>query len=270
MEPLNSVKGAIKKVVAGDLSARAQFGHFSLGEANALVDNFNHLAKNLQHVTELQKFRNAAIVHELRTPLVILSLRLQGLRDGVYEKTPDNLNILLSQIKRLSQLLTGLRTVGLADAGHLPLQWSEVNLKAEVQATIDFFAERFLASGHIPVLYGHSGSVWCDPMHIRQALLALFENVHRHADKGLVTIRMRSDEFDGYELAVEDQGPGVPEDLAPYIFQAFQYSAKKGNASSSGLGLAVVDAIAKAHDGEAKYERLPSGGARFFINWKKQ
>ncbi|WP_230630307.1 ATP-binding protein [Comamonas testosteroni] len=269
LAPLNSVTEAIRKVASGDLSARAEFGRGSLGEANTLVQNFNDLAKRLQQVTEEQKFWNAAISHELRTPVSILSGRLQGLSDGVFEPTPEHFQKLLSQVNSLAHLIEQLRTVGLADAGHLPLQWSEVSLNEEAQATIQFFAERFASSGHIPVLYGLCGAAWCDPIRIRQALLALFENVHRHANKGLVTIRTRSHGHDGYELAVEDQGPGVPEELAPHIFQAFRHSTRNSSTSSSGLGLAVVDAIARSHGGQAKYERLPSGGSRFVISWRK-
>lgn len=270
LAPLNSVIEAIKKVSSGDLSARAQLGRGSLGEANALVRDFNSLAEKLQKVTEEQKFWNAAIAHELRTPVTILKGRLQGLSDGVFEKTSENFRKMLSQVNSLSRLIEQLRTVGLADAGHLPLEWTKVNLDEEAQATIQFFAERFASSGHIPVLYGFCAKACCDSVLIRQALLALFENVHRHADKGLVKIRTQSVGLNEYEIAVEDQGPGVPEELAPLIFQAFRHSARADKTPSSGLGLAVVDAIARAHGGQAEYERLPAGGSRFVLRWRKQ
>lgn len=269
LEPLNSLDEAIRKVASGDLDARAKTGALALGEANELVNDFNELATKLQQITEEQKFWNAAIAHELRTPVTILSGRIQALVDGVFYPDAEQLKKLLTQVNSLGHLIEELRTVGLADAGHLPLQPKEVNINDEVKAVVYLFAERFASSEHIPVIHGACDKAWCDPLRIRQALIALFENAHKHSSPGLITIRVKRFENDCYEIAVEDQGPGVPEAFVPHIFQAFRHAAHKSEIAGSGLGLAVVDAIARAHNGLAKYERLPSGGSRFIIYWKK-
>lgn len=86
--PLNSVADSLRRVARGDLGVRAIAGDRSLGEAALLADDFNALADQLQRVTEEQVFWNAAIAHELRTPVTILRGRLQGLAEGVF--TPMN------------------------------------------------------------------------------------------------------------------------------------------------------------------------------------
>ncbi len=80
--PLNSVADSLRRVARGDLGVRAIAGDRSLGEAALLADDFNALADQLQRVTEEQVFWNAAIAHELRTPVTILRGRLQGLAEG--------------------------------------------------------------------------------------------------------------------------------------------------------------------------------------------
>ncbi|TDS84985.1 ATP-binding protein [Comamonas sp. JUb58] len=267
--PLNSVTLAIKQVAQGNLNARAEVGHSSLGEAAILANDFNMLAEKLERVTQEQKFWNAAIAHELRTPITILSGRLQGLSDGIFMPSQDNFQKLLKSVESLGRLVEDLRTVGLADAGHLYLHFEQARLDEDVLSVVHFFEERFVASHHQCVLALELQEAWCDPMRIKQALLALFENAHKHAVGGTITVRTRINDAGEYLLAVDDEGPGVPEHLAPHVFQAFRRSARTDNVGSTGLGLAVVAAIAQAHNGRAAYERLPNGGSRFSISWKR-
>ncbi|MGO1870112.1 HAMP domain-containing protein [Halomonas sp. AOP42-A1-22] len=82
--PLNSVTASIRRVAQGDLDARATTGDRSLGEAAVLANDFNALADQLQRMSKEMTFWNAAIAHELRTPVTILRGRLQGLAEGVF------------------------------------------------------------------------------------------------------------------------------------------------------------------------------------------
>lgn len=67
---------------------------------------------------------------------------------------------------------------------------------------------------------------------------------------------------------MEDDGPGIAEDLAPHVFKAFRRSTNTTHAvTGSGLGLAVVSAIARAHSGQASLQSTDKGGSRFFLKW---
>jgi two-component system OmpR family sensor kinase len=69
---------------------------------------------------------------------------------------------------------------------------------------------------------------------------------------------------DGVELIVEDDGPGVVDELRPRLFERFvRGSGDRGG--SFGLGLAIVRAVAEAHGGTVSVDRAPSGGARFVV-----
>jgi signal transduction histidine kinase len=92
----------------------------------------------------------------------------------------------------------------------------------------------------------------------------LIANAIRHTPPG-TTVRAAVARRDGaVELVVEDDGPGVPPDLAPHVFERFVRGGGD-RAGSSGLGLAIVRAVAEAHGGSVRLEPREGGGARFVV-----
>ncbi|KHK54728.1 histidine kinase [Ralstonia sp. A12] len=266
--PLNSVTDSIRRVARGDLGARAIAGDRSLHEAAALADDFNALADQLQRVTNEQVFWNAAIAHELRTPVTVLRGRLQGLAEGVF--TPDEAQFrnLLTQVEGLARLIEDLRVISLAESGHLSLDVQHVDLAADIKAVVAVFADALQAAGQQPVLDLDDRHMHCDPVRIRQALLALLENARKHAVPGAVRIQTRVEQGT-CQLSVEDDGPGIPPEFAPHVFEAFRRadSARTTRSGGSGLGLAVVAAIAHAHGGQVTCSPAAGGGTRFDMSW---
>ncbi|RQU45215.1 sensor histidine kinase [Burkholderia cenocepacia] len=263
--PLNSVTDSIRRVARGDLGARAVAGDRSLKEAALLADNFNALASELQRVTDEQTFWNAAIAHELRTPVTVLRGRLQGLAEGVFTPSDALYRSLLAQVEGLTRLIEDLRVVSLADSGHLSIEIRDTDLAADVRAVVDVFAHALQAAGQHPELDLDPRRMRCDPVRIRQALLALLENARRHAAPGAIRIQTRIE--DGMcRLRVEDDGPGIPTEFAPHVFQAFR-RVDESQPGGTGLGLAVVAAIAHAHRGEALCLPTGAGGTRFEVQW---
>lgn len=263
--PLNSVAEAIGRVAQGDLAARASAGDRSLGEAARLADDFNSLAGQLQRMTAEQAFWNAAIAHELRTPVTILRGRLQGLAEGVFEPSEGQFRSLLAQVEGLTRLIEDLRVVSLAESGHLDLQWRDTDVAAEIGEVVDLFRDALAAAGQSVMLELGAGNVRCDPARIRQALLALLENARKHAVPGALRVGCRVDK--GHcQVYVEDSGPGIPAEAATDVFRAFRRLGNPGGAGS-GLGLAVVAAIAHAHGGTAGCAPAAGGGTRFTFEW---
>ncbi|MEO4028725.1 ATP-binding protein [Chromobacterium vaccinii] len=265
--PLNSVAAGIRRVAQGDLDARAAAGDRSLREAAALADDFNALADQLQRMTKEQAFWNAAIAHELRTPVTVLRGRLQGLAEGVFTPDESQFRRLLAQVEGLAHLIEDLRVISLAESGHLDIEMQNTDLAAEVRAVVEVFEDALQAAGLQAALDLDERPAQCDPVRIRQALLALLDNARRYAQPGLVRVQLRV-EGGQCRLRVEDEGPGIPGDFAPHVFEAFRRSdaARQSGKGGSGLGLAVVAAIARAHGGEARCSPA-GGGSRFELSW---
>ncbi|GKT18206.1 hypothetical protein AVHY2522_17940 [Acidovorax sp. SUPP2522] len=219
--PLNSVAESLRRIAEGDLLARATTDDHSLGETAQLVRDFNSMAERLQHMAQQRAFWNAAIAHELRTPVTILRGRLQGMTEGVFEPTPTQFQGLLKNVEGLGRLIEDLRLLGLKDSGHLELHLELADLAAEVGAVAQAFEPQLRAAGFALTLDLNPQEVLCDPVRIRQALLALLENALRHATPGPMRIRHWV-ESEMCHLCVEDSGPGLNADDAARLFDAFQ------------------------------------------------
>nr|WP_210423839.1 ATP-binding protein [Dickeya sp. CFBP 2040] len=266
--PLNSVAHSLRQIAEGELNARAETDDYSLGEAALLVRDFNTMAERLERMAQERAFWNAAIAHELRTPVTILRGRLQGLTEGVFEPDIGLFRNLLTQVEGLGRLIEDLRVVGLAESGHLELRWASTHLSDEVNEVVNAFGPTLQSAGFSLSLALEDRVVQCDPVRIRQALLALLENAQKHATPGPLHIRTAVERGWAY-LRVEDSGPGIDPQFAGLIFEAFQRGeqSRVDNSKSSGLGLAVVQAIAQAHGGQVSCGPAPSGGALFELRW---
>lgn len=262
--PLNAVTESLRQVAQGNLSVRAKIDDHSLGEAAQLVRDFNVMAERLERMERERRFWNAAIAHELRTPVTVLRGRLQGLTEGVFEPAPALFRSLLTQVEGLGRLIEDLRLVGLAEHGRLELRQELTDLAVEVTAVVRAIESNLQEAGFVVSCQLEAQQVRCDPVRMRQALLALLENALRHAVPGPLRIQVRICEGMCL-LQVEDCGPGVPEPLATQIFEAFQRGEPNGR--GSGLGLAVVQAIARAHGGDVTCRPSTLGGTAFDLRW---
>jgi two-component system sensor histidine kinase AdeS len=268
LTPLNAVAISLRQVAQGDLAARAATDDHSLGEATQLVSDFNAMAERLERMEQERLFWNAAIAHELRTPVTILRGRLQGLSEGVFQPEPALFASLLHQVEGLGRLIEDLRVVGLAEGGHLQMQWRETNLQSEIMTVVKACESALLEKGFRLSLDIQTRWATCDPIRIRQALLALLENALQHAIPGELVIRTFSD-GGTHCIGIEDSGPGIELADPSTIFEAFQRGPATSNPDykGNGLGLAVVKAIAHAHHGKAIYTRSHMGGACFLLSW---
>jgi two-component system sensor histidine kinase AdeS len=262
--PLVSVAESARRIVDGDTKARAVSSDRSLSEAVMLVDDFNLLAERLDRASEAVTRWNATIAHELRTPVTILSGRLQGLADGVFEPDPRLLRSLVSQVDALARLIEDLRTVSLFEGGRLSISVQPVALSEEIEMIVRLMQPQLEEAGFSVTLMLDRGICGVDVARIRQALLSLLENVRRHADPAPISV-MLTLEGKTARLSVADKGPGLTPDFAQYAFEPFRrYMEEDEPTKGSGLGLAVVMAIARAHGGTASYETM-NGGACFSI-----
>lgn len=269
LTPLNSVAGSLRTIAEGRLDARAPMDHHAIGETAQLVRDFNDMAEQLQHMTREREFWNAAIAHELRTPVTILRGRLQGLAEGVFSPSTEIFAGLLRQVEGLNHIIEDLRVLSLNDSGHLELQWAEVDLASEISSLVSTFAAALTAKGFFPKLELDTVMlVRCDVIRIRQALTALLDNTLRHATPGTITLRLSSSD-NRYHLSIEDAGPGIPEQAATSIFEAFRRidPSRSRQSGGSGLGLAVVKAIAEAHGGNVVCRPSGKGGTIFELTW---
>jgi two-component system sensor histidine kinase AdeS len=254
VEPMHEVGRAARAIADGDLSARAAPEIKAPGETAMLVEDFNAMAARLEKAAHDAVSWNAQIAHELRTPLTILKGRLQGVSDGVFAMDDLLLRGLLTQVDGLARLVEDLRCVSLADIGRLELQLAEVDLRAGLEEWVAMMAPTVERSGFSLRLEGANLRARVDMARLRQALLALVDNALHYAPPCALRLQIRV-LSGGIAVHLVDEGPGVPEDQRADLFSVFTRgtAAREKHRTGSGLGLAVVQAIAHAHGGRAEY-----------------
>jgi two-component system, OmpR family, sensor histidine kinase AdeS len=260
--PLDAVALAARHLTAGDLNARAQVDGPVFEETKQLVDDFNAMARQLALADSELRLRNATIAHELRTPLTILQGRLQGLADGVFQPEEAIFRRLADEASRLGRVVDDLHIMSLVNIDRLALHLEQVDLAREAAAVIALIGGELKAAGVDLHADLHPVEIRGDGARIRQALLALLENVHQHAAPGRALVETRAAQ-DWSILSVRDNGPGFPAGSGDQVFKPFWRadSPRSRKGRGSGLGLAVVRAIAEAHGGVAVVRAGTYGGA---------
>ncbi|MET4896648.1 ATP-binding protein [Sphingomonadaceae bacterium jetA1] len=252
VRPLGAVGEAAHRIAEGDLATRVAVIGEAHGETAQLIADFNAMADRLQRMSDDMKVWNAQIAHELRTPLTIFRGRLQGARDGVFALDEALIVGLMQQVEGLTRLVEDLRSVSLADSGQLHLMLSDVDLAAELSEMTPILSSMLTPAGFGLDMALRPGTVRADPARIRQAILALVDNARRHADPCVLRISTEwTDETAA--ITVADRGPGLAAGFQDHAFR--QFARGMPTPGGSGLGLAVVQSIARAHGGDATYAR---------------
>ena len=259
--PLNAVAESARKIAEGQLSERATHSAREIREAALLVDDFNAMAEKLEVMSSEMKKWNAAIAHELRTPVTILQGRIQGILDGVFEKDDRQLLLLLNQTEGLSRLIDDLRVLSLSDSGQLCLYRETVQMEQLIVTSVELFSDELERKGLTSTIEAEQITGFVDKIRISQVLSALLSNTIKYSVPGkiLITCHLINGNIC---MTVEDEGPGIPSQDVSAIFDAF-YRADNllsNRTDSSGLGLAVVKSIARAHGGRVSCRHSALGG----------
>lgn len=270
-QPVTSVGEAARLIRQGNLQARASYKGVSTAGAEiaALVEDFNALASALEDSERRLREDAAAIAHELRTPLAILTARLQGLIDGVLTAGEREHIMLLRQVETLSKIVDDLRTISLANAGQLRINLEPVDLATVVADLLPATESQALSAGMGLSHELRSAKALADADRVRQIVGNLVDNAVRYAAQG-GELRIETEETSGRAiLRVLDRGPGLTEDVVEEIFRPFfRADASRSRASGgTGLGLAVVAAIVAAHEGHVSAANRPRGGVEFRIEF---
>ena len=228
---------AAERIASGRLDEPVvDTGHDELGE---LAIAFERMRVRLENLDRARREFIANASHELRTPLFSLGGFLELMADEeLDEKTRrEFLETMREQVDRLAKLATDLLDLSRLDAGRMSVAHEPVDL-GEVAHMV---AEEFR------VLAEQRGHPVCR---------ALLDNALVHTPEATrVTVRAHADREHAY-LEVEDEGPGVPSEHAPHVFDRF-YRAEGGVASGSGLGLAIARELVSVMDGEVVLESQP-------------
>ncbi|OIK24502.1 HAMP domain-containing sensor histidine kinase [Streptomyces malaysiense] len=239
--------------------------HTEVGQVGAALNRMlDHVRGALearqQSETRVRRFV-ADASHELRTPLSSILGYAELTRRGHEQVGPDTrhaLGRIESEAGRMTLLVEDLLLLARLDAGR-PLEFGRTDLVPLVVDTVS--DARAAGRDHTwrLALPAEPAPVRADSARLQQILVNLLANARRHTPPGTtVTARVRR-QGPWVCVDVEDDGPGIPADLLPHVFERFARgdSARSRATGSTGLGLAIVWAVATAHDGSVSVESAP-------------
>jgi len=281
IKPLNQLEERIRARRPDDLSP---LDHKTVPlEVAPLVDSVNDLLTRLNDSLATQKRFLADAAHQLKTPLA--GLRMQAdlaQREGT---STDELKQSLKQIGRSSiratHTVNQLLALARAEASGAQMTQQRCDL---ARLTMDVVRDSVPRAMDKRIDLGYDGAepgalgVWLDgnPTLLKELVRNLVDNAINYTPSsddrpGVVTVRVLADTFGRVLLLqVEDTGPGVPESERELIFQPF-YRALGSEADGSGLGLPIVQEIARQHEAEISVEDARPGqtppGARFTVRF---
>jgi signal transduction histidine kinase len=254
------VTGAV--VMFSDVTERARADD-TLREA---YEREREAAERLRSVDVMKDAFLSAVSHELRTPLSVVLGFATTLQQNDLHLEPDDRKIMLDRLAanahKLHQLLADLLDLDRTARGILEPQRSALDV-AELVLRVTEEAE----------MSGHPVSVDAEPVlanvdgpKVERIVENLVTNAAKYTPEGtpVRVIVRRQDE--GVLIAVEDEGPGIPESLKEAVFEPFQRGPDAPRrAAGTGIGLSLVARFAELHGGRAWVEDRPGGGSSFHV-----
>ena len=262
--PLVRLTGAVQAIEGGAREARSGLTD-APGELGELAGAVDRMADTLAHQDQLRRDLVADVAHELRTPLTILQASCEALLDGVETPTPDRLVSLHDEVLRLGRVVEDLETLSAAEAAGLRLDRRTVDLAAIAAGAIESLRPRATESGLTVEQDLAEVTVHVDPTRIHQVAVNLLTNALKFTPAGgTVLVRVSGDDALA-RLEVTDTGPGVPADELPRVFDRFWRGRSATGTSGSGIGLAVVAELVRAHRGRVEVHSDPGRATTFTV-----
>jgi two-component system phosphate regulon sensor histidine kinase PhoR len=232
-----------------------------------------HDVTRLRQLEAMRQEFVANVSHELRTPLSLIKSAAETMLDSGQDDPAMRvrfLEIIDRHANRLTRLIDDLLLLSTLDSGHVRLELQTLSLRAAVQEVAEDFSgrardRRTVIENSIP----GDLLVRADPDRLRQVLANLVDNAIKYGrDDGRVVLDAVAGEEGRVEVRVSDNGPGLPAEAQPRIFERFYRvdKARSREQGGTGLGLAIVKHVVQAHGGEVRVESRPGAGTTFFFS----
>lgn len=281
-KPIHKLKNGVEEISKGNYNVKVESDIMNdLGFIGLLVDSFNEMAQKLQasekvksEYEENRKMLVANISHDLKTPISTVQGYIEAILDGVVispEKRTMYLKTIYQNTVYMDKLIDDLFLFSKLDLQKLDFQFENV----QVRAFMDDLMEEFkfeLEEKQCNFYYMNKMEGDCliniDRKRLYQAFRNIIGNAVKYGSNQDLTIKIELDRHDDFiGINIEDNGPGIPEDKLPNIFNRFYRidNERTKDLMSTGLGLAIAKELVQAHGGSITVSSLEEEGACFTI-----
>lgn len=266
--PIKYLQVKAENMINGDLTSEIKVAT-PTSEIMKLSDALNRLRISLYEQENLRKQLASNISHELRTPINVMQNQLEAILDGVLEASPDRLESLLSEIKRLTNLVGELETITEAESDSFIPDIQDVDLEEAVLSAASSFEGMFRRKNiELKTDLGKNITVKAQKDKLLQIIINIISNALKFTDSGYVSLKTYMENGRAV-FEAEDTGTGIPESDITKIFERF-YRVEKSrnrNTGGAGLGLSIVKSIADAHGWRVSVQSDGKSGSIFKIEF---
>jgi signal transduction histidine kinase len=259
LRPVKTVTDTARSISGGDLSRRIpESGHDEIGQ---LAETFNDMLARLETAFETQQRFVHDAGHELRTPITIVRGHLELLEEDPEERR-ETLALVLDELDRMGRIVGDLLTLA---------KWEQPDFLVPAPVAVGGLIDDVLAKAAAlgPRAWRldaqAEATIVADRQRLTQALMQLAQNAVQHTTEGdeIALGAFVSDEE--ARFWVRDTGPGIPFEQQEQVFARFYRAGEQRRSEGAGLGLSIVQAIARAHGGRVDLSSIPGSGATFTI-----
>lgn len=210
----------------------------------------------------------ADVAHELRTPLTIFRSELETLQNQSEELRQEQLLPLLDEILRMTRLVQDLQQLSMAETGRLTLKKEWIPVSSLVENIFPILIVEAAAS-EIQLInrLDVKEDIYVDKERIKQVLINLLGNALRYTPPGGCVEITGEGKNDRIRIYIQDDGPGIPPEHLPYLFQRFYRvdGSRNRETGGTGLGLAIAKELVEAHEGQLTVNSHLGKGTVFII-----
>ena len=268
LHPLSSaIRIATLITKADDLQRRIPISGSSDDEVGQLISTFNQTLSRLEKLFTTQRRFLADVSHELRTPLTLIKLNVDVMRKaGSLDK--EMLAEIDSEVDRLNRLVEDQLLLAQFETGKISLNLKPVELDTIL---LEVYNDMNRVAGNkieIKILEIDQVLINGDKDKLKQVFLNIIGNALQYTQEGgLITLKIRKVGHQA-QVLVTDNGPGIPPQDLPHIFERFyrvEKSRKRDSHSSFGLGLSIAYWIVRSHDGTIEVTSKVNAGTTFSV-----
>ncbi len=268
-KPVGGLMRGIQRMSKGDFSARVTVK--SSGEFRQLAQAFNSMSEKLETLDQSRNQFVSNASHELNTPLATMKIMLESL---IYQPDMDKelrsefMSDINSEIDRLSNVVSDLLTLVQMDSQNVKLTRENLSIAALIKDNahrLQPIADQ--KQQQIALTLSDPCDIYADKSKLNQVIYNLMENAVKYTQAGgMIKVSLVRQGRDAI-FTVSDNGPGIPKENLPHVFDRFYRvdKARSREKGGTGLGLSIVHQLVLLHGGAIRVESEEGKGASFIV-----
>ncbi|MGY1447318.1 ATP-binding protein [Pseudomonas chlororaphis] len=263
---LELIRLAAQRFGNNDLGSRIRLPRRS--NVRDLAQHFNQMASRIEGLIANQRELTNAVSHELRTPIARLSFELDQLKQSDPRQSRELIADMYADLGELEEMVSELLTYASLEHGATVINRETIQARNWLDSVVGSVALEAEAAGvQMAIRACEVEYISIEPRFMARAVINLLRNAIRYAERRVEVSLVQVGQ--GYEVQVNDDGPGVPVAGRAKIFEPFSRldASRDRRTGGFGLGLALVRRVSQSHGGQVEVTDSQWGGASFRMTW---